>query len=77
MFLLMAITVDSYRLTRGKTALARDTEKAFQYDTFGVGCKPDWFDLINRQMVVDALECPDGLTQEQVDCLIQKISDNC
>lgn len=49
----------SYNLTDAKSKLALDIALTSKIEVYGILCKVDWWEMFNRQMMINALELDD------------------
>jgi hypothetical protein len=73
----MSVVVSEYKFEEGKRALLKKSSKALDKEVYGIGCDHSWANIFSRFLALDVLACPDGLTQDQVDCLVIKVYKNC
>lgn len=71
------VTVDQYRFHQGKDNLGKELEGFFNKDVFGIGCGGDFTSALKKFHALQLLECPEGLTREDVNCLENVVSNNC
>jgi hypothetical protein len=69
-------TTDAYRLNKIEISLATGTEKMLVKHLYGMGCPCDR-DTIKMFLGRHVLEDPCQLTQDQVNCITAKLSNNC